>query len=119
VRLTITRFKSNFYVILITKRTLLQYFEGHQIHIVTSYGLKEIVENYLAIGRISNWALELMGLNITYAPQTAIKSQTLANFVAKWTETQRPPTTQEHYNMYFNGSFTLNRAGGGVVLYVI
>jgi hypothetical protein len=90
VRLTITRFKSNFYVILITKRTLLQYFESHQIHIVTSYGLEDIVENYLAIGRIFNWALQLMGLNITYAPQMAIKSQTLADFVAKWTETQRP-----------------------------
>jgi hypothetical protein len=32
------------------------------------------------------WALELMGLDITFVPQTAIKPQ------AEWTETQQPPT---------------------------
>jgi hypothetical protein len=31
-----------------------------------------------------------MGLDITYVPQKAIKSQALADFVAKWTETQHP-----------------------------
>jgi hypothetical protein len=29
-----------------------------------------------------------MGLDITYVPQTTIKSQALADSVAKWTETQ-------------------------------
>ena len=32
--------------------------------------------------------LELMGLNITYAPYTAIKSQVLADFVVEWMEEQ-------------------------------
>jgi hypothetical protein len=27
-----------------------------------------------------------------------------------------PPVTQEHWSMNFDGSFTLNGAGGGVVL---
>jgi hypothetical protein len=42
--------------------------------VVNSFGLREIVENHLAIGRIAKWALKLMGLDITYIPQTAIKS---------------------------------------------
>jgi ribonuclease HI len=48
----------------------------------------------------------------------AIKSQALADFVVEWTETQQPhpPVTQEHWSMYFNGSFTLNGVGGGIVL---
>jgi hypothetical protein len=56
--------------------------------VVTSYGLREIVGNNLATGRIAKWALGLMGLDITYIPQTASKSQDLADFVAEWTETQ-------------------------------
>jgi hypothetical protein len=79
------------YAILITKRKLLHYFESHLICVVTSFGLKEVVGNHLATGRIAKWALKLIGLSITYMPQTAIKSQALADFVTKWTETQQPP----------------------------
>jgi hypothetical protein len=57
-----------------------------------------------------------MGLGIAYVPQTAIKSLDQAGFVAEWTETQQPPITREHWSIYFDGSFTLNGAGGGVVL---
>jgi hypothetical protein len=62
------------YAILIMKRKLLHYFESHPVHVVTSHGLGEIVRNYLAMGRIAKWALELMRLNITYVPQTVMKS---------------------------------------------
>jgi hypothetical protein len=67
------------------------YNESRLVHVVTSYGLGEIVGNCLAVGRIAKWALELMGLDITYVPQTMIKSLALAYFMAKWTETQQPP----------------------------
>jgi hypothetical protein len=42
----------------------------------------------------------------------------MADFIAEWTETQQSPAlvTREYWSMYFDGSFTLNRAGGGVVL---
>jgi hypothetical protein len=42
------------------------YFESHPIRVVTSYGLGEIIENHLVTGKIAKWALELMGLDITY-----------------------------------------------------
>jgi hypothetical protein len=58
--------------------------------VATSIGLREIIGNHLTTGRIAKWALELMGLNIAYVPQTVIKSQALADFVAEWTETQQP-----------------------------
>jgi hypothetical protein len=36
------------------------------------------------------------------------------DFMAEWTETRQPhpppPVTQEHWSMYFDGSFTLNGA---------
>jgi hypothetical protein len=62
-----------FYVILIMKRKFLHYFESHPVCMVTSHGLGEIIRNHLTMGRITNWALLLMGLDI-YIPQTAIKS---------------------------------------------
>jgi hypothetical protein len=101
------------YADLITKRKLLHYFKNYTVHVVTSHGLGEILENCLATGRITKWALELTGLDITYVPQMTIKSQTLVDFMSEWTETQPPPAlvTQEHWSMYFNGSFTLNGAG--------
>jgi hypothetical protein len=97
---------------------LLHYFESNPIWVVTSFGLREIIGNRLATGRIAKWALELMRLDVAHILQTAIKSQALANFVSEWTKNQQPPiqVSQEDWSLYINGSFSLNGAGGGVVL---
>jgi hypothetical protein len=39
-----------------------------------------------------------MGQGISYAPQTAIKSQVHADFIAEWTETQIPPAIVNEEN---------------------
>jgi hypothetical protein len=80
---------------------LRHYFESHPVTVVTSFHLGEVVGNLDATGRIAKWALELMGQGISYAPQTAIKSQVLANLIAEWTETQTPPAAvdEEYYMM--------------------
>jgi ribonuclease HI len=59
-----------------------------------------------------------MGLEIDYVPRTAIKSQALADFIADWTSVQAnpDPAPLEFWTMHFDGSFTLNGAGGGVLL---
>jgi hypothetical protein len=56
------------------KCKLMHYFESHPIHVVTSFGLGEIVGIHLATGRIVKWDVKLMGLDITYMAQMAIKS---------------------------------------------
>ena len=65
---------------------LLHYFTDHEVAVVTSYALRDIVRNHDATGRISKWALELMGHDIRYIPCTAIKSQALMDFVTEWME---------------------------------
>ena len=62
------------YAVLITKRKLRHYFESHQVTVVTSFPLGEVIQSQDATGRIAQWALELMGQGIAYASRTAIKS---------------------------------------------
>ena len=56
------------YAILITKRKLRHYFDSHQVTVVSSFPLGEVIQNREAMGRIMKWVLKLMDLGITYAP---------------------------------------------------
>jgi hypothetical protein len=69
----------------------MHYFESHPIQVVTSFGLEEIIRNQLTTGRITKWALELMGLDVAYVPQTVVNSQERVDFTTEWAETQQPP----------------------------
>ena len=97
---------------------LLHYFTDHEVTVVTSYPLGDIVHTRDAVGQISKWALELMGHDISYIPRTAIKSQALVNFVAKWTEVQLPTVdvTHEYWTMYIDGFVMAPGSGARVVL---
>jgi ribonuclease HI len=61
--------------------------------------------------------MELMGETLAYAPRKATKSQVLADFVAKWTDTQLPPPQiqAECRTLYFDGSVMKTGAGAGLL----
>ena len=80
---------------MVTQR-LLHYFTEHEVMVVTSFLLGDIVRNRDAMGWISKWALELMGHNIRYIPHTTIKSHDLMDFVVKWMEVQLPTLDVTH-----------------------
>ena len=94
------------YAMLMVTQKLLHYFTDHEVVVVTSYPLWDIVHIHDAAGRISKWALKLMGHDIRYIPHNAIKSQALVDFVAEWMEVQlpTPDVTHEYWTMYFDGS---------------
>jgi hypothetical protein len=77
-----------FYTVVLARRKLRHYFEAHPVTVVSSFPLGEIIRNPDAAGKIAKWSVELMGETLTYAPRMAIKSQILADFIAKWTDTQ-------------------------------
>ena len=58
-----------------------------------------------------------MGETLTYAPRKAIKSQTLVDFVAEWTDPYLPsPQIQaECWTMYFDGSVMTTGPGVGLL----
>jgi hypothetical protein len=62
------------YAILVTRRKLRHYFESHPITIVSSFPLREVIQNRETTGRIAKWAVELMGEGIINALWKAIKS---------------------------------------------
>ncbi|XP_066311178.1 uncharacterized protein [Miscanthus floridulus] len=103
---------------LMATQKLLHYFTDHEVIAITLYPLREVVRNHDTIGRISKWALELMGHDIRYVSRTAIKSQALANFIIEWMEVQllTPDVTHKYWMMYFNGSVMAPGSGAGVVL---
>jgi hypothetical protein len=79
------------YAVVLARHMLRHYFEAHQVTVVSSFLLGEIIRNPDAAGRIAKWSLKLMGEMLAYAPRKAIKSQILADFVSMWTDTQLPP----------------------------
>ena len=74
------------YTVLMVTRKLLHYFTNHEVTVITSYPLGDIIRNRDAAGWISKWALDLMGHDIRYISHTAIKSQALVDFVIEWME---------------------------------
>jgi hypothetical protein len=79
-----------FYTVVLAQRKLRHYFEAHQVTMVSSFPLGEIVHNPDVSGRIAKSSMELMGEMLTYVWRKAIKSQILVDFVAEWTDTQLP-----------------------------
>ena len=62
------------YAMLMVTWKLLHYFTDHEVAVITSYPLGDIIHNRDAVGWISKWALELMGHDLRYIPHTTIKS---------------------------------------------
>jgi hypothetical protein len=65
-----------------TSRKLRHYFQAHRVTVVSSFPLGEVVRNKNVVGRIAKWVVELSQFDVHFVPQTAIKSQVFADFVA-------------------------------------
>ena len=105
------------YAVILARCKLQHYFLGHPIMVVSSLPLGEIIHNREATGRIAKWSVELMSETLTYAPRKAIKSQTLADFVVEWTDSQLPPAQvqAELWTTYFDGSLMKTGAAAGLL----
>ena len=61
------------------------YFQAHTVVVLTDKPLRRAMSNLDAVGRLALWAIELSKFNIQYRPQTAIKGQVIADFIAEFT----------------------------------
>ena len=87
--------------------------------------MQRILRNPEATGKIVEWALELSSFGLKYEITSTIQSRALAEFIAEWTPTpddEAPKTilpgkeAPKDWIMYFDGAFSLQGAGAGVLL---
>jgi hypothetical protein len=115
------------YTLLIASRKLRHYFQGHPIKAVTDRPLETILRNPNVTRRVAEWAVELQPFEISFETTKVIKSKSLAEFTAEWTNpfTDEPPEVKSTlpgeeapglWVMHFNGAFNLPGAGAGAVL---
>ena len=67
-------------------RKLKPYFQAHIIVVLTDQPLKKAMSSLEAAGRMALWAIELNEFDVQYRPQTAIKGQIVADFIAEYTQ---------------------------------
>ena len=73
------------FVLVTATRKLKSYFQAHTAVVLTDKPLRRTMSNPDATRRLALWAIELSELDIQYCPQTAIKGQVVADFIAKFT----------------------------------
>jgi hypothetical protein len=63
------------------------------------------------------WAVEMGQYDVEFIPRQTIKSQSLADFTAEWTDLGLRGIDElpNHWVMYFDGSYTFKGARAGVV----
>ena len=104
--------------VFMVSRKLKHYFQEHPITVVSYAPLGDIIRNREATRRVAKWAIELGPHHINYEPRSAIKSQTLVDFINDWTELQESPNKPDtkYWVMHFDGSRQLEGSGAGVFL---
>ena len=64
------------------------YFQFYTVVILTDKLLRRAMSSPKAAGRMMLWAIKLGEFDIQYRPQTAIKGQVIANFIAESTNVE-------------------------------
>ena len=94
------------YAVFMSSRKLAHYFVEHPITFISSSGIRDILTNPNAMGRVAKWLIELAPRDIRYDYPKVIKSQVLPDFHTEWIEAQLPgtPDVSNSWTMYFDGS---------------
>ena len=71
--------------LMVASRKLRPYFHAHSIEVLTNYPLCQVLQKLEASGRLLKWLIELRQFDVNFCPQTTIKGQALADFIAEFT----------------------------------
>ncbi|XP_023877204.1 uncharacterized protein LOC111989644 [Quercus suber] len=65
-------------------RKLPHYFQAHTVYVLTEYPLQSLLKRSDFIGQIAKWGTRLGSFDIRYKPQSSVKGQVLADFIAEF-----------------------------------
>ncbi|XP_015964974.1 uncharacterized protein LOC107488716 [Arachis duranensis] len=103
------------FALVVTARRLRHYFQSHTIIIRTEQPLRQVLAKPELAGRLIKWSIELSEYDIQYQSRGAIKSQTLADFVAELMQEDRAPT-EDPWTLYVDGASNSKGSGAGILL---
>jgi hypothetical protein len=106
------------YAVLMASRKLKHYFLAHIILVVSDWPLACVLQSKEPMGQIAQCVVEIDQYDVEFVLRSVIKSQSLANYIPKWTDLGLRGIDElpDHWVMYFDGSYTLKGAGAGIVL---
>ncbi|XP_050241856.1 uncharacterized protein LOC126690771 [Quercus robur] len=104
------------FALITASRKLRHYFQAHVINVITDHPLKKAMNKLEAAGQLIQWAVKLSEFDIRYQPKHAIKAQTLANFIAKFTPSHDETEGSDRWVVHVDGSSIKYAGGIGVVL---
>ena len=83
------------FALIVASRKLRQYFQANPILVMTDQPIKKSMNKPEAAGRMVQWAIELSQFDIEYHPKTAVKAQTLVDFITDFTLLDEDNLTNE------------------------
>jgi ribonuclease HI len=107
-------------VLVVVARKLQPYFQAHTIIVLTNHPLRKAMSKLDAAGQLIQWAIELSEFDIEYCPKQAIKTQTLADFIAEFTAVNKEPSQEkgeleEKWEVNIDGSSVKGVGGVGIL----
>ena len=107
------------FALITAARKLKPYFQAHAIVVLTDQPLKRAMSSPEAVGRMALWAIELSEFDVQYRPQTAVKGQIVANFIAKYTQLEdKGVEGQRLWSIHTDGSSNQHSEGVSVVIQI-
>ncbi|GLU08947.1 hypothetical protein SLE2022_258280 [Rubroshorea leprosula] len=106
------------FALVYTARKLRAYFQSHEIIVYTDLPLKKILQKLELSDRLIGWAVKLSEYDLKFQPRTAIKGQTLADFIVEC----HPPAIKEAlpagpvWALFVDGTASVEGSGVGAVL---
>ena len=107
------------FVLITASRKLRHYFQAHVINVLMDHPLKKAMNKLEAAGQLIQWAIKLSEFDIKYLLKSAIKAQTLADFITEFTPSQGDLDEMDEAKTWVNyvdGSSILHAGGIRVIL---
>ena len=76
------------FALVMVARKLKSYFQAHTIIVLMERPLRKAISSPKAARRMASWVIELSEFDIQYHPQIAIKGQAVADFIAKFAQSE-------------------------------